>query len=497
MGILKRVNLKTKHIKSTGLFLGILACILFSLFVDFGEAHQGAKLVASVAVLMSVWWITEAIPLASTALVPLVLFPFLGLLSAEQTAKAYMNSTIFLFMGGFIIAIAMEKWNLHKRIALNLISVFGKSPAKIVMGFMAAGGFISMWISNTATAVMILPIGLAILYKLEDEFGADKTKKFSIALMLGIAYSCSIGGVATLIGTPPNLVFQRIYAITFPQDKQILFGDWMKFGVPLALVMLIIVWFLITQVVYRSDKSLSVDSEIIKSEKKKLGGMSFEEKAIAFVFVLTSLLWIFRVQLDLGFVKVPGWSQIFPKSKLIDDGSVAITMGLILFLIPVKSKEREELFLLDSSAIRKIPWEIILLFGGGFALADGFVKSGLSELIGNQFSGLKDFPLIFVIASICLIITFLTELTSNTATAQIVLPVLASLALELNINPFLLMIPATFSCSMAFMMPVATPPNAIVFGSQRLRVLDMAKPGFIINLIGVVVITACIYFYFL
>jgi len=315
--------------------------------------------------------------------------------------------------------------------------------------------------------------------------------------MLGIAYSCSIGGVATLIGTPPNLVFQRIYAITFPQDKQILFGDWMKFGVPLALVMLIIVWFLITQVVYRSDKSLSVDSEIIKSEKKKLGGMSFEEKAIAFVFVLTSLLWIFRVQLDLGFVKVPGWSQIFPKSKLIDDGSVAITMGLILFLIPVKSKEREELFLLDSSAIRKIPWEIILLFGGGFALADGFVKSGLSELIGNQFSGLKDFPLIFVIASICLIITFLTELTSNTATAQIVLPVLASLALELNINPFLLMIPATFSCSMAFMMPVATPPNAIVFGSQRLRVLDMAKPGFIINLIGVVVITACIYFYFL
>ncbi len=491
-----KVNLKTKSLKIAGLIGGVLAFILFMLYFHFGEAHQAAKLVAAVALLMSVWWITEAVPLAVTSLVPLVLFPLLGLLSAEETAKAYMNSTIFLFMGGFIIAIAMEKWNLHKRIALNLISVFGKSPAKIIMGFMVAGGFISMWISNTATAVMILPIGMAIMYKLENEFGQEKTRKFSVALMLGIAYSCSIGGIATLIGTPPNLVFQRIYAITFPQRQQIMFGDWMKFGVPLSLLMLVLAWFLITQVFYKTDKNLIIDVGLIKSEKRSLGKMNFEEKAVAVVFILTSLLWIFRVQLDLGFVKIPGWSQLFSKSNLLDDGTVAVTMGFILFLIPVKTEGSENAFLLDSSAIRKIPWEIILLFGGGFALADGFVKSGLSELIGSQFAGLKHFPVVLLIASISLVIVLLTELTSNTATAQIVLPVLASLSLELNINPFLLMIPATIAASMAFMLPVATPPNAIVFGSQRLKVLDMLKTGIALDLIGVIIVTAVIYLYF-
>ncbi|MFA3782427.1 DASS family sodium-coupled anion symporter [Melioribacteraceae bacterium 4301-Me] len=495
MGVTNEFKLKTKHIKLTGFLLACLFFILFMVLVNFDKSHQAAKLVAGVAILMSVLWITEAIPLAVTSLIPLVLFPFLGLLSAEEVSRAYINSTIFLFMGGFLIAIAMEKWGLHKRIALNLISAFGKSPAKIIMGFMVASGFISMWISNTATAVMILPIGLAILYKLENEFGQEKSQKFSIALMLGIAYACSIGGIATLIGTPPNLVFQRIYAITFPHQQQIMFGDWMKFGVPLSLAMLILAWFLITQVFYKSDKSLVIDAGLIKSEKKSLGKMSFEEKAVAVVFILTSLLWIFRVELNLGFAKIPGWSQLFSKSNMIDDGTVAITMGVILFLIPVKNYQSGENFILSETAIRKIPWEIILLFGGGFALADGFVKSGLSELIGNQFAGLKHFPVVMLIAAVCLVIVLLTELTSNTATAQIVLPILASLSIELNINPFLLMIPATIAASMAFMLPVATPPNAIVFGSQRLKVFDMLKVGIVLDLIGVVIMTVFIYFY--
>ncbi|MEW6702803.1 MAG: SLC13 family permease, partial [Bacteroidota bacterium] len=318
-------------IRQLGIFLGIISAFCIVLFFDFGAEFYGAKLVAAVAALMSIWWITEAVPLSVTSLVPLVLFPLTGALSGKQTSEAYINSTIFLFMGGFLIAIAMEKWNLHKRIALNVISIFGTSPAKIVLGFMCAAGFISMWISNTATAVMILPIGLAILYKMEDEFGKERTSKFAIALMLGIAYSCSIGGIGTLIGTPPNLVFQRVYKIYFPNNPEILFGDWMKFAVPIMIAMMFLVWLLLTKILFRLPKDLIMDPKIIRTEKDKLGMMVFEEKIISLIFVAASLLWIFRVELDLGFTKIPGWSKIFPKPDFIDDGTIAMTMAFLLF----------------------------------------------------------------------------------------------------------------------------------------------------------------------
>lgn len=483
--------------KITGIVIGVAAAAAIILFADFGAGYYSAKLVAAVAVLMSVWWISEAIPLAATSLVPLVLFPLLGVLSGNKTAEAYINSTIFLFMGGFIIAIAMERWNLHKRIALKLISKFGKSPSFIILGFMVAAGFISMWISNTATAVMLLPIGLAILYKMEDKFGKEKTATFAISLMLGIAYACSVGGVATLIGTPPNLVFQRIYSISFPDRPEMLFGEWMRFGVPTAVIMLVLIWILLTKILYKPSHGIMISKQVIKDELNALGKMSFEEKAVLAVFISTSLLWIFRVELNLGFFVIPGWSNLFPNSEFIDDGTVAITMGLLLFLIPTRSENAESQFVLDFSAIGKIPWDIILLFGGGFALAEGFVSSGLSKLIGNYFGMMHGVPVIVIIAAVCFVITFLTELTSNTATAQITLPILASLSVELNIDPYLLMIPAAISASMAFMMPVATPPNAIVFSSQRLKVLDMAKAGIIINLLGVVVISSIIYIFFI
>ena len=490
------MKLKPLYIKGAGLFIGIALFLAVWFFLDFGAEFSDAKLVAAVAALMAAWWIFEAVPLAVTSLVPLVLFPFLGVLSSSNTATQYMNSTIFLFIGGFIIAIAMERWNLHKRIALKVIGFAGRTPSKIVLGFMVASAFISMWISNTATAVMLLPIGLAIIYKLEEEYGEEKTRKFSLALMLGIAYSCSIGGIATLIGTPPNLVFMRIYKISFPNNPEILFGNWMKFALPISIVMLIFVWILLTKVLYRSDKEFSVDDEIITSEKQKLGMMSYEEKAVMVVFVATSLLWIFRVELDLGFAKIPGWSMLFPSMKFIDDGTVAITMGVLLFIIPVKSNSSGRLFILEHDAIRKIPWDIILLFGGGFALAAGFVSSGLSQIIGQQFASLKGVNIIFVIAAICAVMTYLTELTSNTATTQVVLPILASLALELQINPMLIMIPATLSASFAFMLPVGTPPNAIVFSSQRLRVADMARSGMAINIFGIITVTLFTYFFF-
>ena len=489
-------HMKSSSIKRIGLFIGLIAAVLVFIFADLGPENYNARLTASIAALMSVWWIFEAIPLAATALIPLVLFPILGIVNAKQTSQAYMNSTIFLFMGGFIIAIAMEKWNLHKRIALNLISLFGSNPSRIIMGFMVASAFISMWISNTATAVMLLPIGLAILYKLEDQFGAERIRNFSISLLLGIAYACSIGGIATFIGTPPNLVFRKIYAITFPARPEISFGQWMSFGVPMMLILLVAAWAILVKLVYRIDKNLSIDPRVIKQEKDKLGKITYEEKNVLIVFVITAFLWIFRTKLDLGFLQIPGWSGLFSKPEFIDDGTVAITMSLILFLLPVKNKKDDEIAILDFSTIRKVPWDIILLFGGGFALADGFVSTGLSDIIGRQFTVLNNFPIFILIIGVSITITFLTELTSNTATAQIILPILAALSIELKIDPLILMIPATMSASMAFMMPVATPPNAIVFSSQRLRVFDMAKAGLLLNLIGAVVITLFVYFIF-
>lgn len=483
-----------RKLQKFGLFAGIFVALLIYFTADFGFENSDAKIMAAIAAWVAIWWITEAIPLAATSLLPIVLFPLFGLLSGKDIAHAYINSTILLFMGGFIIAIAMEKWDLHKRIALFLITLFGRSSSTIILGFMVASAFLSMWISNTATAVMLLPIGMAMLSKIEEEFGAENTKKFSIALMLGIAYSCSVGGIGTIIGTPPNLVFHRIYAITFPDNPEISFGRWLLFGLPLVIIMLAVVWVVLTKVVFKSDKALILDRSIVKKELTALGKMTFEEKSVFIVFILTALLWIFRKNLQIGILTIPGWSNSLPTSAFIDDGTVAIAMSIILFLIPVKSKGKKEKALLDVKVFRKIPWEIILLFGGGFALAKGFISSGLSDFIGAKFAGLQGVPTILIIAVICFTITFLTELTSNTGTAEIILPILASLSVTLDIDPKLLMIPATISASMAFMMPVATPPNAIVFGSGRIKIGEMARAGLILNLIGVVVISVYSYF---
>lgn len=486
-------NEKTRLLK---ILLGVAAATAVYFFLGFDGDQFSQRLLASVAVLMAVWWITECIPLAATSLIPLVLFPFLGILSGKTTAASYINSTIFLFMGGFIIALAMEKWGLHKRIALKLISFFGKNPSQIILGFMTAAAFISMWISNTATAVMLLPIGLAIVYKMEDQFGKAETKKFTLSLLLGIAYACSVGGVGTLIGTPPNLVFQRVFSIQFPDRPEIVFSQWMIFAVPLAIVMLVIIWLLLTKVFFRVSDDIVLQKDLIRSELRNLGKMSYEERVVSVVFITTALLWIFRNDLEAGFISLPGWSSLLPTKDYIDDGTIAIMMGLLLFIIPAKDKSKNSSAIIGGKIIRKIPWEIILLFGGGFALAEGFVSSGLSQTIGVQFAGLKGIPVYFIILIICLSITFLTELTSNTATSQIILPILAALSVQLNIDPYLLMVPATISASMAFMMPVATPPNAIIFGSDRIKVKEMARTGILINLIGAILISTYVYLIF-
>jgi sodium-dependent dicarboxylate transporter 2/3/5 len=477
--------------KKTGLILGAALFFFLILIGDFNPAQPQINTMAAIAVLMAVLWITEAIPLAATSLIPLIFFPITGILSADEIAASYINSIIFLFLGGFLIAIAMEEWSLHKRIALKIISILGGSPTSIVLGFIIAGAFLSMWISNTATALMLLPIGLAIIQKLENEFGEKRIHSFAVILFLSLAYSCSIGGIATLIGTPPNLVMIKMLNILFPEAPEISFGNWMLLALPISILMLCIVAVFLNKISFKLDADVKLDRNFIKNEYKQLGKFSFEERVVSVVFFLTALLWIFRTDINFGFFVIPGWSNLLPTSEFINDGTVAITMATILFLIPSKSGGRA---LLDHNSFNKVPWGIILLFGGGFALAKGFSSTGLSDFIGHQLTGLHTISPIFIILITALTINFLTELTSNTAVTQMILPILASVSVGIGLNPLMLMLTATISASMAFMLPVATPPNTIIFASGRIRISEMAKTGFILNITGVIVVTLLVYF---
>jgi sodium-dependent dicarboxylate transporter 2/3/5 len=477
-----------------GFAVGIIGAILILLFVELNVENLNTTRMAAVAFLMAVWWITEAIPLAATSLLPLVLFPIFGILNGEQIAASYINSTIFLFLGGFIIALSMEKWNFHKRIALRIILLFGGKPNSIVLGFMTASAFLSMWISNTATAVMMLPIGLAIIHEIEENSSIEKAHNLTIGILLGIAYSCSIGGITTLIGTPPNLSFVRILHIIFPSAPEISFAKWIQMVFPISIIIFTSTWFLLTKVLYKIPKELLLKREVIMEQYSSLGKISFEEKSVGLVFLFTALLWVFRLSLNLGFVTIPGWSSFFPNPEFFNDGTVAIGMALILFFIPTKN-ETEHNMLLDHKIFQKVPWGIILLFGGGFALAKGFIVSGLSESIGNQFVTMKGFNPFYLMLSVGTGITFLTELTSNTATAEMILPILASISVALGLNPLLLMMNATISASMAFMLPVATPPNAVIFASNRIKISEMVKAGILLNLLGIIIISLFVYLF--
>jgi sodium-dependent dicarboxylate transporter 2/3/5 len=468
--------------------------LLIFFIYDPVPEHPEVGRMAAIALLMAVLWITEIIPLAATALIPIVAFPLVGISESGIIAKAYVNSIIFLFIGGFLIALSMERWNLHQRIALNIIYAIGRRADLLILGFMIACGFLSMWISNTATAVMMLPVGLAVVNKMEAAFGRERAHPFSLALMLGIAYGCTIGGVSTLVGTPPNLAFVRIMQETFPDAPPITFGNWILMGFPYALILMGVTWFLLTHVLCRFDKRLSLDRSILRKELNELGRIRFEEKAILSVFVITVILWTFRRDLNVGFFILPGWSNLWSGFANVDDGTIAIGMALLLFCIPSKRKQGDRL--LEVEVFNRIPWGIVLLFGGGFALASGFTSSGLSRHIGDSFALLGDVPVPVLLLIICLSVTFLTELTSNVATITMLLPILVAWAASIGVHPLLFAIPATISASMAFMMPVATPPNAVVFGSQRLRIIEMARSGLILNLLAVLLTLLAVYVFF-
>jgi solute carrier family 13 (sodium-dependent dicarboxylate transporter), member 2/3/5 len=465
------------------LIMGIgVGALLITLFLGLSKIQA----MAVVAMVMALWWIFEVLPLGITALIPVVAYPLFGIASSKEISPLYMSSVLMLFVGGFFVAIAMQKWNLHKRIALSIISLFGCEPGKLMAGFMCATGFLSMWISNTASAVMMVSIGLAVI-KSYEEINTDNknSKHFACALMLSIAYSATIGGISTLVGTPPNLAFSRIFAMSFPQATEISFGSWVLFGVPISIILMIIAWSVLYYMNIKPHNIKPLDPKIIQTEKDNLGPMSYEEKNVAVVFVLMALMWIFRKNLNLGFIEIPGWSNLIAHPKKVDDGTVAILMASLLFILPTKNHGR----LLNKDAIGKIPWSTILLFGGGFALAKGIQSSGLSAEIGQRFSTLGNVDSSFIVIGISAGMSFLTELTSNMASTEMLLPILASIAKSSGINPLVMMIPATLAASCAFMLPAATAPNAIVFGSEKVRIIDMVKAGFVINTLSIVVIS--------
>ena len=477
----------------------IIAPLILLVFILFPEIMDPDKPVvaytAGVALLMAIWWMTEALPLGVTALIPVALFPLLGIMSGKAVSSVYFNHLIFLFIGGFLIALAMEKWHLHRRIALRILLWVGLSPARILLGFMLATAFLSMWISNTATTMMMVPILLSIMVRMEEAGKTAGVHNIETGLLLGIAYAASIGGIATLIGTPPNLTFARIIKIYFPDIPEISFAQWMVFALPLSLLLLSISFIYLYMVFFKGSKSsFQLGKDIILKEYRELGKMGYEEKWVLALFVALAFLWLFRRPILMGSVHIPGWSEIFANPKWITDGNVAIFIGVLLFLIPTRDKSKSQ-FIMDWHTAERIPWGIILLFGGGFALASGFKESGLSTFIGERLSGLQNIHPLLILLIIIATITFLTELTSNTATVETFLPILAALAIAVQINPLFLMVPATIAASFAFMLPVATPPNAIVFGSKRLDIKDMVKTGFWLNLLGIAILTFVAYFY--
>ena len=452
---------------------------------------------AAVAALMVIWWITEAIPIPATALLPLALFPLLKILNAKTVASAYGDKNIFLFLGGFLMAITMEKWKLHRRIALNIIHFLGTSPQKIILGFMVATAFLSMWISNTATTMMMLPIALAIIYHTESlrkQRGEEISKEdhFNVAMMLGIAYAASIGGIGTLVGTPPNIVFAAAVRKLFPAAPEIDFLRWFLVGFPLVVVFLPLAWFYLVKISLPIKmRELPGGKEIVKKELRELGPLSRAERYTLIWFVLMALGWIFRKNIHAGFLTIPGWSNLFGIEKYVHDSTVAIFVGVSLFLTPVNFKKG--IFLLSWEDAKRVPWGILILFGGGIALAQGFQATGLAGWIGHSLAVLKAIPLPVMILLTAVMISLLTEVTSNTAIATIFMPIMAATAIGMGQPPFLLMIVATIAASLAFMLPVATPPNAIVFGSGYLTIPQMFKVGFFLDLLGVIITTIVMY----
>ncbi len=466
--------------KKIGLLLGPCLFILTLLLFHPEGLSREANAVLACTLWIAVWWITEAIPIAVTSLLPIILFPLTGGLELSETTASFGHRYIFLYIGGFILAIAIERWNLHKRMALTIIKLIGTNVKSIILGFMLATAFLSMWISNTATTVMMLPIGMAIIAQLVDNPAtiADENRIFGKALMLSIAYSASIGGLATLIGTPPNLVLAGIVQETY--GVEITFLQWFIFGLPISIVLLLICWKYLTTFAFEfRQTSFPGGKAEINHQLRLLGKISYEEKVVLAVFVATAFAWISRSYILNHFIPD------------LDDTIIALTAGVLLFLLPASKEKNRQLITWEEAV--KLPWGILLLFGGGLALAQGFKTSGLAEWIGGQMTLLEGASLFVLLLVVVTAVNFLTEITSNLATTAMILPILAPMAMVIGVHPYVLMVGATVAASCAFMLPVATPPNAVVFGSGYLTIPDMVKAGIWMNLLSIVFLTLIVY----
>lgn len=462
--------------RGTGLVVGlIIGCGLLFTPAPSGLSPDGWH-VAVVGLVMAVWWMTEALPIAATSLLPLVAFPLLGVQPFEATAAPYAHPLIFLFMGGFMIALAMERWNLHRRIALSVIRAVGTAPRRLVGGFMLAAGGLSMWISNTATAMMMLPIGLSVVTLFGEqpaEEDASGGQRFGVALMLGIAYACSLGGLGTLIGTPTNAFLAAYLDRTY--DLALSFAGWMSVGVPFALLGGVLVFLVLTRLLYPlAGGAVPGGRKALDEAFGRLGPVAYPERVVGGVFGVVALLWMTR-------------SLLMPVVPGLSDGLIAMGGALVLFAWPAGQGDGTRV--LDWTVMDRLPWGVLLLFGGGLSLADGVRSTGLATWIGEALTALGAWPLGVVVGVVVLVIVLLTELTSNTATAAAFLPVLGALALAIGEHPLLLMVPATVAASCAFMLPVATPPNAIVYGSGKVSIAEMARAGVGLNILFVLLVT--------
>jgi solute carrier family 13 (sodium-dependent dicarboxylate transporter), member 2/3/5 len=471
---------KTWNAKQIGFFLGPLLFISILLFTSHDLIAPGANKVIALAAWMITWWIMESAPVAVTALLPLAIFPALGTMSMGEASAPYANPAVFLFMGGFMIALALEKHKLHERIAINLIRITGTSGNGIILGFTLASGLISMWISNTATALMMLPIAVSVIELLRSstsqggEVLTKGEKNFALGLMLSIGYAASIGGIGTIIGTPPNVVFVG-YAKQF-YNHDISFFRWMLIGVPISILMLFTCYFLITRVLFRNGlKSVEGSQQLIVDKLHSLGKMKKEEKLVLLVFGLTSFFWIFQ--------------QLFNSTigkDLFNDTNIAIAGGLLMFLVPVNFGESQ--FLLVWKDTNKLPWGILILFGGGICLAKGMETTGIIKAIGSFISSQQSLPLWQLLLILIVIAVVLTEFMSNVALVTIIIPVVFGIADGLHYDPYVLALPVTIAASCAFMFPISTPPNAIVFASGHIKMKDMMRAGALLNVVSIIII---------
>lgn len=462
----------------------LLVAGLLLLVPTSAEFTSAVRLTSAVGLLMALLWLTEAMPMGLTALLPLIVFPLTGINTAEKTAAPYANSAVFLFLGGFLVAATFERWGLHRRIAFFALRRVGTEPRRIVFAVMAVTAFLSMWISNTATTLMMTPIAVAIVAGFRRE--GDTPAPVAEATLLGVAYGASLGGIGTPIGTPTNLIFFGAARELFPNEKVISFAEWMLFGVPFLLLAVPICW-LILITTARVGRGVAVPLDELGIEAP--GPWTRAEKTALALCAATALLWIFRADIDLGTLRLPGWAGLFPNAKMINDATVAVAMAVLAFLLPVGGGKR----LLEWGEFSRIPWDVLILFGGGFALADALETSGFSKWAGARLSFVGDWPPIVMIVVVCLVVTLLSEVASNVATATAMMPVAAALAVSINVHPYFLMIPAVLAASSGFMLPVATAPNTIVYATGLIRVKAMARNGLLLDLAAAAIITLLIF----